>query len=496
MSSAQAKLIAIIVIDAILCLGGFDAPIWPSATVFRTNIVFSLYDGTVMTGNVNDARSADSQWAIWERAQVLAKTNDIPVPVYYREQRSNLVAVKSWIVSHAADFVDLDRLANHANWFQTPYHSNALESWSWNGSVWSNKYPVYPTNFPKLSVERLIDVCGLPVEKVYTNLQYNYWYGFQVGDLNVYKKFGYAEKTNYNCKYFDYTPWRQLNGSGVPHTGDIEVVTYGTNTMMLHLIANEFSSLDYGWKYIPEIFGKLVAIEVDARWDISTLVTYDMGFVGEVPYYDTMWTNGCSSDAADFCDLYRSLTNGMGVWWYQNEFGNCTYTNSTAPPHANHIWEWAIASDENLFGRAQFHHSEICAVDHWARYSNSVLPEETRLIAYVFGSAEDRDYIGGVQLPWRYWNTGLWNVQYTSGVYTQYLHGAPFYTANDYRLYLVAGDTTVSSSYTKYTSAVINATAPCKFDTDAYYHFQSDKTDPRCGIMLLRWDITNGFKYQ
>ena len=240
---------------------------------------------TNLSLNIKDLRSWDTYNALKERGNVASTTNS-EVPRYYRHERTNLVEFKEFLVHIIDDFVDTNLvITNYLNVHgKLPSYDTATQLLAWVSA---------PTN------------------------------------------------------YLEYTPWRQLNGSGIAYgrvvTSSFVLVGTGTVTNEVYgyygsgpysvtgvagstaSIADTnvdievgFTTLDYGWKFMDEICNELVWTTEPA--DLIDLASSNYYGIGT----NTNWTAAKGSAESAFSwtnngdktvQMYSTgTTDGTNYW--------------------------------------------------------------------------------------------------------------------------------------------------------------------------------------
>lgn len=265
-------------------IGGVDVTgTWVRTTTgYKTNLLM----------DVKDLWSWDAQLAVVERWQSLddANTNTYDLtaavkPHWYRSQRTNLLEFKEWIADNCGSFVNTSIASNPASWLNAN-----VDRIDWTGT--GDLLPVFAPTSLAVSV-------GAP--------------------------------TN----YFDFTPWRNLNGGGVG-VGRLVTNTWvcpaGTNVIedycgnIYTVICSQVSNvvkvctnasvevgrteLDYGWKYIPDLIASLTTLEQ------VTLRGADYGQTWIVSAGDI----ATGTNLADVCANHQSSWPGTRATVMQHNF--------------------------------------------------------------------------------------------------------------------------------------------------------------------------------
>ena len=208
---------------------------------------------TNMTLNVKEIRAWDVSRALEERRGI----NNDPAqahPKYYRYERENIVNFKTYITDDMSVGV----------WINTNFVTNGTFIGYLEGAG----------AFPTHTIEELLNSVSAP------------------------------------SNYFEYTPWRQLNGSGIgyghimtssftiaasgtnvvtntviDYCGDAHTIS-GTNDQVTNIVCTNinvaagFTQLDYGWKYIDSIINELVWTTIDKDMVASSNKYYGLTFDG------------------------------------------------------------------------------------------------------------------------------------------------------------------------------------------------------------------------
>ena len=196
-------------------------------TNYLTNILFAVtsIDSIPWKFDVQWMWEFDTQQALQERWRILNGTNDFQEtapttikPSLFKSRRDNLVGYKSFINSSLSNFVDKGAASSNGNfdsYFSTPSSSlwanvSITSNANW---TWTNIY--IPEEFPRLSVQSLIDnVSGFPYTET-TQIVTNDVEGWFAGSNGVETVSNYVyTTTNFSTKWFTYTPFRDWGGWG------------------------------------------------------------------------------------------------------------------------------------------------------------------------------------------------------------------------------------------------------------------------------------------
>jgi hypothetical protein len=262
-----------------------------------TCTVTGFQTSTTLTFQARDIVALDGYLAESERSLVIESgTNALAKPVFYRSNRENLIARKAWLENNCIYFVNSTSAmpASVTNWL---------------------------VDFPWLTASNLLAMHNLPIN------------------------------------YFSYTPWRALAGdtnAGIARVvnGAFTIATRSTNSITITNVVNAcgdlvtvsgtngqvisytctnesiqagFTTADYGWKPITQLFASLVRLGKVASWEGTadlnvTISREEMQGGGCGPYFD------CPDPAYGFTNMFAIYGDIIGNYpWPEYEWSGVAY---------------------------------------------------------------------------------------------------------------------------------------------------------------------------
>jgi len=265
------RLLNIIII--MFCMTAYGS--WPDRwnaplSVRSTQIIFTnrALGGAVLTGDVNNARASDVLDALYERELLNTQLVTFATSdncAFYRNYRDVLVYAKAAILSAVTytnthflqrNWVDIDALNAYGHFaWQTDLYTTY--QWTTN-EVWADLgWPIYrPFQLPLITRDRLLEKLDLPREAISVTVT-NIVPGWSIGVYDTQYVAVVSTTTSYINTWFDYTPYRDLNGSTDGLTNG-----FWLGAVAFTSVAPGYTSGDYGYRHVTNVINELIAYGV------------------------------------------------------------------------------------------------------------------------------------------------------------------------------------------------------------------------------------------
>lgn len=317
---------------------------WPNYITPSWN---ALSDSNKWTGTVYllDALDIDAWMAVNVRERYRNPINDFEVWLFRNptstvprryNNRAPLHEVKRWFATNLFWFVDTNYTASTetlASWWSAPREwqwvtnsqvtsecgtTNYYETY-WTQNAWEFRVPYY---WPQPTISSICANAGLPYE--IRDLGTNYWpgFGWEAGETNWYTvNNGYPPynmtawvKRVVKNDYFEWTPWRGLDGTGPLDTNMYYVMETNYAPDPIPACAPGFEANDYTYKNFRAMVSNFTYMALPLTfWPESTGVCRFAEFGRD-------WTNepqycayimGDSYTQADGCAVYPYNSTGV-----------------------------------------------------------------------------------------------------------------------------------------------------------------------------------------